>query len=122
MGDISTQQKLQLTRQVRERYYQNRQDLGQREQLLYGRPLSYFEDEPASGYGEVSDYADYGSRYGGGSERAGTLGLRVLLAAVLICLLALADRRGDTLFGLTSRQIGEYIRSDYYISFSYLQR
>lgn len=113
MGDISTQQKLQLTRQVRERYYQNRQDLGQREQLLYGRPLSYFEEESSSGYGEALDYPDYGSRYGGGGERAGTLGLRILLAAVLICLLVLADRRGDTLFGLTSRQIGEYIRSDY---------
>lgn len=110
MGDISTQQKLQLTRQVRERYYQDRQDLGQREQLLYGKPLSYFEEEPAPDYGEVTDY---GSGYGGGGERAGTLGLRILLAAVLLCLLALADRRGDTLFGLTSRQIGEYIRLDY---------
>lgn len=110
MSDISAQQKLQLTRQVRERYYQDRQDLGQREQLLYGRPLSYFEEGPAPGYGEVTDY---GSRYGGGGEKAGTLGLRILLAAVLVCLLALADRRGDTLFGLTSRQIGEYIRLDY---------
>lgn len=110
MSDISTQQKLQLTRQVRERYYQDRQDLGQREQLLYGRPLSYFDEEPAPDYGEVTDY---GSGYGGSGERAGTLGLRILLAAVLLCLLALADRRGDTLFGLTSQQIGEYIRSDY---------
>lgn len=118
MGDISTQQKLQLTRQVRERYQQDRQDLGQREQLLYGRPLSYFEEEPVYDYGET---ADYGGRYGGGGEKAGTLGLRILLAAVLVCLLALADRRGDTLFGLTSRQIGEYIRADY-ISLSNLQR
>lgn len=110
MGDISTQQKLQLTRQVRERYYQDRQDLGQREQLLYGRPLSYFDEEPDSGYG---DAADYGSGYGGKGEKASTLGLRILLAAVLLCLLVLMDRRGDTLFGLTSRQIGEYIRLDY---------
>lgn len=110
MGDISTQQRLQLTRQVRQRYYQDRQDLGQREQLLYGRPLSYFDEEPTPDYGEV---ADYGSGYGGSGEKTGTLGLRILLAAVLLCLLALADRRGDTLFGLTSQQIGEYIRSDY---------
>lgn len=110
MGDISTQQKLELTRQVRERYYQDRQDLGQREQLLYGRPLSYFEEEPVSGYGENTDY---GNGYGGNGGKAGTLGLRILLAAVLVCLLALADRRGDTLFGLTGRQIGEYIRLDY---------
>ena len=110
MGDISTQQKLQLTRQVRERYQQDRQDLGQREQQLYGRSLSYFEEEPVYNYGET---ADYSSKYGGGGEKTGTLGLRILLAAVLVCLLALADRRGDTLFGLTSQQIGEYIRSDY---------
>lgn len=110
MGDISTQQKLQLTRQVRERYQQDRQDMGQREQLLYGRSLSYFEDEPVPDYGEA---ADYGGRYGGGEEKAGTLGLRILLAAVLVCLLVLADRRGDTLFGLTASQIGEYIRLDF---------
>ncbi|MDE7223081.1 MAG: hypothetical protein K2O34_04790 [Acetatifactor sp.] len=110
MGDISTQQKLQLTRQVRERYYQDRQDLGQREQLLYGRPLSYFDEEPVAEYGDI---ADYGGRYGGNDEKAGTLGLRILLAAVLLCLLVLMDRRGDTLFGLTGRQIGEYIRLDY---------
>lgn len=106
MSDFSTQQKLQLTRQVRERYQQDRQELGQREQLLYGRPLSYFEEEPPLMYG---DGADMGERAGGG----GTLGLRILLAAILVCLLALADRRGDTLFGLTGQQIREYIQLDY---------
>ena len=106
MGDISPQQKLQLTRQIRERYRQDRQDLGQREQVLYGRPLSYFEEEERPG-----DYEDdYGST--GNAGRSGTLGLRLLLALVLVCLLVLIDRRGDTLFGLTSGQILEYIRYD----------
>ncbi len=106
MGDISPQQKLQLTRQIRERYRQDRQDLGQREQVLYGRPLSYFEEEERPG-----DYEDdYGST--GTAGRSGTLGLRLLLALVLVCLLVLIDRRGDTLFGLTSGQILEYIRYD----------
>lgn len=110
MGDFSTQQKLQLTRQVRERYQQDRQDLGQREQLLYGRTLSYFEEEPSFSYGDDADYSGMGDRSGG---KGGTLGLRILLAAILVCLLALADRRGDTLFGLTSQQIREYIQLDY---------
>ncbi len=110
MGDISTQQKLQLARQVRERYQQDRQDLGQREQLLYGRTLSYFEEEPV--YGERPGY---GGQYGGmdgDPGKNGTLGLRILLAAILVCLLALVDRRGDTLFGLTSAQILDYISWD----------
>ena len=109
MGDFSTQQKLQLTRQVRERYQQDRQDLGQREQLLYGRTLSYFEEEPPYSYDDEADYSGMGDRSGG---KGGTLGLRILLAAILVCLLALADRRGDTLFGLTSGQILEYLRYD----------
>lgn len=115
MGDISTEQKLQLTRQVRERYRQDRQDLGQREQVLYGRPLSYFEeDDQMSCYGRSDHfdaaYDDMGN--GAAGRRNGTLGLRILLAAVLVCLLVLLDRRGDTLFGLTSGQILEYIRYD----------
>ncbi len=114
MGDFSSEQKLQLTRQIRERYRQDRQDLSQREQVLYGRPLSYFEeDENASYYGGTEDFE---TAYGMGDRsagRSGTLGLRILLAIVLVCLLALIDRRGDTLFGLTSGQIMEYISYDY---------
>lgn len=118
MGDISTQQKLQLTRQVRERYYRDRQDLGQREQILYGRPLSYFREDPSPDYyGENADYGGGYGRMGGGygdeGGRTGTLGLRILLAAVLVCLFALADRRGDTLFGLTGGQITEYISQNF---------
>lgn len=113
MSDISTQQKLQLARQVRERYQQDRQDLGQREQLLYGRTLSYFEEDPYTTYGETSDYrGQYGNMNGRDPTAGGTLGLRILLAAILVCLLALADRRGDTLFGLTSGQILDYISWD----------
>ena len=113
MGDISTQQKLQLARQVRERYQQDRQDLGQREQLLYGRTLSYFEDDPPTAYGEISGYGgQYGGMDGSGAGKNGTLGLRIMLAAILVCLLAMADRRGDTLFGLTGGQILDYIRWD----------
>lgn len=111
MGDITTQQKLQLARQVRERYQQDRQDLGQREQLLYGRTLSYFDEESDTDFTP----ADYGEGYGDwgrGAEKNGTLGLRILLAAVLVCVLALAGRRGDSLFGLTCGQISEYIRYD----------
>ncbi len=105
MSDFSTQQRLQLKRQVRERYQQDRQDLGQREQLLYGRTLSYFDEEPSLDY----DTGDMGGNAGGG----GTLGLRILLAAILVCLLAMADHRGDTLFGFTGSQILEYLRYDY---------
>ncbi len=108
MSDFSTQQKLQLTRQVRERYQQDRQDLGAREQLLYGRTLSYFEEEPDMLYGDTMDYRSPGN----GAGKSGTLGLRILLAAILVCLLALADRRGDTLFGLTGGQILEYLQYD----------
>ncbi len=111
MGDISTQQKLQLARQVRERYQQDRHDLGQREQLLYGRTLSYFEEDPA--YGEISGYdGQYGGMDGNSAGKTSTLGLRILLAAILVCLLSLAGHRGDTLFGLTSGQIADYIRWD----------
>lgn len=109
MSDISTQQKLQLARQVRERYQQDRQDLGQREQLLYGRTLSYFEDDPV--YGEMSGYGGH-PRDSSSAGNTSTLGLRILLAAILVCLLSLAGHRGDTLFGLTSGQISDYIRWD----------
>ena len=110
MGDFSTQQRLQLKKQVRERYQQDRQDMGQREQLLYGRTLSYFDEEPSQIYDAGTDYSGLGDNAGG---TGGTLGLRLLLAAILVCLLALADRRGDTLFGMTSGQILEYLRYDY---------
>ncbi len=110
MSDFSTQQRLQLKRQVRERYWQDRQDLGQREQLLYGRPLSYFGEEPSPDYDDGADWSGMGDNPGGSG---GTLGLRILLAAILVCLLALADHRGDTLFGMNSSQIMEYLRYDY---------
>lgn len=109
MSDFSTQQKLQLARQVRERYQQDRQDLGQREQLLYGRTLSYFEEDPV--YGEMPGYGGQPTD-GSGTGKTGTLGLRILLAAILVCLLSLVGHRGDTLFGLTSGQISDYIRWD----------
>lgn len=109
MSDFSTQQRLQLKRQVRERYQQDRQDLGQREQLLYGRTLSYFDQDLSSDYDAGTDWDGMGSTGGTG----GTLGLRILLAAILVCLLALADHRGDTLFGLTGEQIREYLQYDY---------
>ncbi len=112
MRDITTQQKLQLARQVRERYQQDRQDLGQREQLLYGRSLSYFDEEPDGSFGPAADYGEEYGDLGRGGDRNGTLGLRILLAAVLVCVLALAGRRGDSLFGLTCGQISEYIRYD----------
>lgn len=112
MRDISAEQKLQLTRQVRERYRQDRQDLGQREKLLYGKPLSYFEEDIDYFHKESENSDDTDESQNDAKEKISTVGLRLLLAVVMVCLLALTHRRGDTLLGLTSGQIQEYIRYD----------
>lgn len=102
MKDFSVDRKLQLVQQVRSRYRRDQSDLSEREQILYGRSSAprYYEEE---------EYFQNGEEVSSGE---GTLGLRLLLAALAAAALVALDRNGDTLFGMEPRQIMSYLSTD----------
>ena len=101
MGEISVEQRLMLAQQLREKHRQDRTDLSARERILYGR-----ETDQEGAY-----------RFDGGEDEdassQSTFRIRMLLTAVCVVTILLLDRRGDSLFGITSAQILEYVSRDY---------
>lgn len=102
MSEISTENRLRLIKQIRSRYHEDRCDLSNREQILYGQssrpPRDTYEDFPeeADGAGSVSSF-----------------GLRFLVAAALVCLVILMDIRGIDFAGVTADKIFQAISADY---------
>ncbi|MCM1090669.1 MAG: hypothetical protein NC092_05780 [Butyrivibrio sp.] len=102
MSDISVTKKLELIKQIRSRYQQDRYDMFHRERLLYGRttPIPVENDELAKE--AVSE-----------EESFSTFPLRVLVAAVLFVMIILCDISGKSFLGIPSSRCFSAISADY---------
>ena len=102
MSDIPVTKKLELIKQIRSRYQQDRYDMFHRERLIYGRttPISAENDEFVE--------AD-----AGGEESFSTLPLRVLVAVGLFVMIVLCDMSGKSFLGIQSSQCFSAISEDY---------
>lgn len=104
MNRTTTEQKLQLIQQIRSRYRENRHDMYNREQILYGRS-SYPPDDsvfPEDG-GEITEPEVPFSGFR----------LRLFLAALLFVALVVMDVNKLQIAGITSDRIMEVISVDY---------
>lgn len=115
MSEVSMEQKLQLIRQVRSRYHEDRYDLSNRERLLYGRsgllpedraeyPAPYEDDPYRDPYGDISL---------SGNSPFSFLRLRFLIAALLMAAVIIMDKNGMDVAGITTEKIYEMISADY---------
>lgn len=102
MSDISVTKKLELIKQIRSRYQQDRYDMFHRERLLYGRttPIPAEDDELME--------ADAGEE-----ESFSTLPLRVLVAVGLFVMIILCDMSGKSFLGIQASQCFSAISADY---------
>ena len=99
MKDVTTERKLQLIRQIRSRYSEDRQDLSNRERILYGRESvrSWEENE----YDPEQEMPQSSFR------------LRVLLAVLLFAAVVTIDTNGTSLWGITAEKVYQIISADY---------
>lgn len=101
MSDISIEEKLQLVRQVRSQHYQNRSDMLNREQILYGRTSPVPLDSSYNLPKEMEPYA-----------KTGTFKIRVFIAVILITILILMDINNDKFLEISVEDITKYIQID----------
>ncbi|MDE7252568.1 MAG: hypothetical protein K2O32_06460 [Acetatifactor sp.] len=102
MSDIPVTKKLELIKQIRSRYQQDRYDMFHRERLLYGRttPIPAENDEFVE--------ADTGEE-----ESFSTFPLRVLVAVGLFVMIVLCDMSGKSFLGIQASQCFSAISADY---------
>lgn len=102
MNDVSTEKKLRLLKQIRSRYNEDQFDLSNRERILYGRssrPVERYEASAADDEtpdGQISFFR-----------------LRFALAAILVCLVILMDKKDINLAGITADKIFQAISADF---------
>lgn len=121
MGNISTEQKLQLIRHIRSQHSRDQLDLIARERLLYGRTGDYLHGD--SSYRESSK--DFGSVIGDSYEGLyddmssnppgrNMFVLRLLTALVLLLLFILMDKNDSPFLGVSTSEVFTMIENDYY--------
>lgn len=100
MKDVTTERKLQLIRQIRSRYKEDRYDMGNRERILYGRESvrPWEENEDASEWEQMPQ---------------SSFRLRILLAVLLFAAVVAIDTNGTSLWGITSEKVYQIISEDY---------
>lgn len=104
MGNFTVDKKLELMRQIRSRYQQNRYDMFHRERLLYGKSAAFPEKAyPEDPYPEDAEDA----------ETYHTFSLRILLALGLFLLIIICDLSGRSFFGIQASQCFSAISADY---------
>lgn len=89
-----------LVQQIREKHRQDRTDFSARERNIYSKQsqTAYFQDNAA-------DMPD--------KPQPGTFRIRALLAAVALVTFLLLDKNGDSLLGISTDTIADYISKDY---------
>lgn len=105
MNDLSTETKLRLLKQIRERYHENMLDLNARENIIYG----YSDINPSY------DDALYGQEdfENQNSVSHSHFKLRILISILLFCCIIFMDKKGIKMVGITSENIFEAISTDY---------
>lgn len=112
MESISTEQKLELVKQIRSKYNENLSDLSQRERILYGRTSSY-------GQGDVGGYSVDRSWYyddyrEGEDVQSFSFGkVRFLIAVILVAGVVTLDLSGKSLMGIPMNRVFAVIAQDY---------
>lgn len=107
MNSTTTEQKLRLIQQIRSRYRENRYDMYNREQILYGRAaypddLEYGRDTD----GSLLDEPGY-------PEHVSGFRIRLFLAALLFAALVAMDVNGITIGSISAEKVMEVISVDY---------
>lgn len=103
MNRTSAEQKLQLIRQIRSRYREDRNDMYNRERILYGR-----SDPP-----DDSMFSEDEGEFTAPEAPVSGFRLRLLLAALLFAALVAMDVNEIQIAGITTDTILEVISVDY---------
>lgn len=103
MNDLTMEKRLQLVRQVRSRHSENRYDLSNREQILYGKTTLSSEGE----------YWDSAQPSGEDEIPVSSFKLRLLLALFLFGVVVFMDRSQTAIGGITSEKLYRVISADY---------
>lgn len=115
MSDISVEQRLELVKQVRSKYYENQSDMMNREQILYGKAFPKNQEIIRNPRDTVDFYQrniDTESE-GEGIFKDGTLKIRYALAAVAFITIVLLDKSEKTLAGISMNDVFTSIQTDY---------
>ena len=113
MGQIDTNKKLELVRSIRMNQQNNRAVLNNREQLLYGtsRPLVAkgevygLESAALTGTAPEAAIADSGNSLK-------SFKIRLLIAVILFAAFVFLDRTGQSVMGITTKQVAEAITTE----------
>ena len=111
MQDARTRRRMELLRLIREENHSNRQRIRAREEILYGKSDSYqgndlYDREPL--YDSPLAAAEYGA--GQESARGSSLGLRLVLAALLFGLYFYSKTQQVSILGLDAAQVETEVR------------
>lgn len=107
MNDISVEQRLELVKQVRSKYYENQSDMMNREQILYGKSVNTRD------MGDFYQLKTDNESKQDGIFKDGTLKLRYALAAVALLTIILFDKSEKTLGGISMNEVFTAIQKDY---------
>ncbi len=121
MGQIDTNKKLELIRDIRMSHQNNRAVMGRREQIIYGKP------RPLISRGELysleTTAVDEGVPVA--ADDAGhtlrSFKIRMLIAVILFAGFFFLDRTGQSVVGISSGQISEAVSSESRDIFSFIR-
>ena len=101
MSDVTMEQRLQLVKQIRSRYNEDRFDLSNRERILYGR-----SSRPADSFSEMQEDAAW-------DTPVSFFRVRLVTAIILLVTVIAIDLNGTKIAGITSEDIFRAISADY---------
>lgn len=118
MGKITTNQKLQLIRSIREESRDNRMKMRHRERLLYGTESKMGDDMPlySKGYYGDGERELYALEEGGipaGGNSFSSFKLRLVLAIAFFCVYLVADAGEGTIAGISTDVMREEMNKDF---------
>lgn len=118
MGKVSTNQKLQLIRSIREESLDNRMRMRHREKILYGIEHKQGEELPLyrKEYYEGREGELYAMEEGGGSINGNSFSsfkLRMILSVALFCAFLVADVGEGKIAGVSTEYVREEINKDF---------
>lgn len=118
MGKVSTNQKLQLIRSIREENQDNRMRMRHREKILYGIEHKPEEELPVyrKGYEEGRGQELYALEEGGSPAYGNSFSsfkLRMILSVALFCTFLAADAGEGKIAGISTESVRKEINKDF---------
>ena len=112
MEHITTEQKLELVKQIRSKYNENISDIGQRERVLYGRSSYCDKSTSAMTRGDRSRYYDE-TDFELSSEGVAFGRIRFLIAVILLLGAIVLDVSEKKILGIGMDEVFTAISQDY---------